>query len=89
MIYWITETPTSSARIYFERQNYTGDRKRGRVPIGAVLFPKEINVPPRKWVEARYNLVHWTEMPRGGHFAALEVPELFVKDVRKFFHKLR
>ena len=85
MIYWITETPTSSARIYFERQNYTGDRKPGRVPFGAVLFPKEINVPPRKWVEARYNLVHWTEMPRGGHFAALEVPELFVKDVRQFF----
>ena len=53
------------------------------------LFPNEIALPPRKWVEARYNIVHWTEMPRGGHFAALEEPELYVDDVRAFFRSLR
>ena len=46
-------------------------------------------MPPRKWVEAHYNLVRWTEMPRGGHFAALEQPELLVDDVRAFFGTLR
>ena len=89
MVYWVTQTPTSSARIYHERGFYTGGRKAGKVPVGVALFPKEINVPPRKWVEARYNLVHWTEMPRGGHFAALEQPDLLVADVRAFFRKVR
>jgi pimeloyl-ACP methyl ester carboxylesterase len=91
MIYWITQTGPSSARIYFERANYTGDRRPGRVPVGCVLFPKEINVPPRQWVEAQFgtNLIHWTQMPRGGHFAAMEVPELLVEDIRAFFRKVR
>jgi pimeloyl-ACP methyl ester carboxylesterase len=89
MVYWVTQTPASSARIYFERQFFTGDRRSGRVPVGVALFPKEINVPPRKWVEAQYNVTHWTEMPRGGHFAALEEPQLLVEDVRKFFRGLR
>ena len=93
MIYWVTQTPTSSARIYFERQPYSPEvaqrRTTGRTPVGVALFPKEINVPPRKWVERSYNLVHFTEMPRGGHFAALETPDLLVGDVRTFFGKLR
>jgi len=89
MIYWVTETAPSAARIYYERQSYTGDRKADKVPVGAAMFPREINVYPRKWVETQYNLVHWTEMPRGGHFAALEQPTLLVEDVRKFFSKLR
>ncbi|MCI0465027.1 MAG: epoxide hydrolase 1 [Gemmataceae bacterium] len=89
MIYWVTETPASSARIYYERKFHTGERKGGRAPVGVALFPKEINVPPRKWVEAQYNLVHWTTMPRGGHFAALEQPSLLVDDIRAFFRKVR
>jgi pimeloyl-ACP methyl ester carboxylesterase len=89
MIYWVTETPASSARIYYEREFHTGGRKAGKVPVGVALFPKEINVPPRRWAETRYNLVHWTEMPRGGHFAALEETGLFVEDVRTFFRKVR
>ncbi|HKB39663.1 MAG TPA: hypothetical protein VKD72_24710, partial [Gemmataceae bacterium] len=89
MIYWVTETPPSAARIYFEQQFHTGGRKAGRVPVGVALFPKEINIPPRKWAEERYNLVHWTAMPRGGHFAALEEPTLLVEDIRKFYRKLR
>ena len=60
-------------------------------PIGFALFPKEINVPPRAWVERSMGgkLFHWTEMPRGGHFAAMEVPELLMEDVRVFFRKVR
>ena len=57
--------------------------------LGA-LFPKEINVPPRAWVERSMGgpLVHWTEMPRGGHFAAMEQPGLLVEDISKFFRSL-
>ena len=95
MIYWVTETMPSSVRLYYEsrhpkaRPSAERPKRSGRVPVGVALFPKEIHVPPRKWVERRYNLVHWTEMPRGGHFAALEEPELFVEDVRKFFRAVR
>jgi pimeloyl-ACP methyl ester carboxylesterase len=89
MLYWVTQSGPSSARIYYEREFYTGDRKSGRAPVGVALFPKEINVPPRKWVEAQYNLIHFTEMPKGGHFAALEQPGLLVDDVRTFFRKVR
>ena len=60
-----------------------------RSPTGAAIFPREIAIPPRRWAEAAYNLVHWTDMPRGGHFAAMEQPELLVEDIRKFFAKLR
>lgn len=59
------------------------------VPTGAALFPTEITIPPRRWAETRYNITHWTEMPRGGHFAALEQPDLLVEDVRTFFQGLR
>ena len=59
-------------------------------PMGFALFPKEINLPPRAWVERTVpNVIHWTEMPRGGHFAAMEQPELLVRDVRSFFSKVR
>ena len=59
--------------------------------LGIALFPKEINVPPQAWVERNVGeqLLHRTEMPHGGHFAALETPELLAKDVRKFFHTVR
>ncbi len=90
MIYWVTQTPASSARIYFERQPYSGDRKAGRTPVGVALFPKEINVPPRAWAQVQLpTMTHWTEMPKGGHFAALEEPGLLVEDVRKFFRTVR
>lgn len=88
-LYWVTETPTSAARIYYERQRDPEEADYVSVPTGAALFPKELALPPRKWAEARYNIVHWTDMPKGGHFAALEEPELYVEDVRKFFGTLR
>ena len=89
MIYWVTETATSSTRIYYENRVAPPVQGRVTVPTACALFPKEITTPPRKWVEARYNLVRWTPMPRGGHFAALEQPELLVGDVREFFRGLR
>jgi len=99
MIYWVTETMPSSTRIYFESSHnqprpasMTPFVSKGKsAPMGFALFPKEINVPPRAWVERAMGgkLVHWTEMPRGGHFAAMEQPGLLVEDVRKFFRALR
>ena len=88
-IYWATETATSSARIYYENRVAGAQQGRVTVPTACALFPKEITVPPRRWIEARYNLTQWTVMPRGGHFAALEEPELLVEDVRKFFRTVR
>jgi epoxide hydrolase len=99
MIYWVTETMPSSTRIYYESQHNLPRPKSmspfqstGRpAPMGFALFPKEINVPPRAWVERGMGgeLTHWTEMARGGHFAALEQPQLLVEDVRAFFRKVR
>jgi microsomal epoxide hydrolase len=89
MIYWVTETAASSTRIYYENRVAAPVQGRVTVPTACALFPHEITTPPRKWVEARYNLVRWTPMPRGGHFAALEQPELLVSDVREFFRGLR
>ena len=59
------------------------------VPTGAAIFPVELIRPPRRWAEAHYNVTRWTRMPRGGHFAALEEPELLVEDIRAFFRGLR
>jgi epoxide hydrolase len=89
MIYWVTQSGGSSTRIYYESRVAPPNPAKVTVPTACALFPKEIVAPPRKWVEARYNLVHWTEMPRGGHFAALEQPQLLVDDVRAFFRTVR
>jgi microsomal epoxide hydrolase len=88
-IYWVTESITSSMRIYWEaRHGERGSRARVTVPTAVALFPKEISLPPRQWVEREYNVTQWTVMPRGGHFAALEEPELFVEDLRRFARSL-
>ena len=90
-IYWVTQTATSSARLYYESRHAPTSRPMGRieVPTGAAIFPSELFISPRPWAEAQYNITHWTEMPRGGHFAALEQPELLVEDLRAFFRPLR
>ena len=90
MIYWVTESGPSSARIYFENRVDPGAQGRVEVPFACARFPAEVfaNVP-RKAVEAAYNVVQYTEMASGGHFAALEEPELLAADVRKFFRNLR
>jgi pimeloyl-ACP methyl ester carboxylesterase len=89
MLYWATQSGASSARIYYENQRALNQPGRVQVPTACAVFPKEISIPPRRWVEQQYNLTRWTEMPRGGHFAALEEPELLVEDVRSFFRPLR
>ena len=90
MLYWATGSIASAARIYYEHI-HTGSRgtlaagERVEVPTAMAVFPREILVGPRQWVERAYNVVRWTEMPRGGHFAALEQPELLAADIRAFF----
>ncbi len=87
-LYWATGTGASSCRIYWEMRQAGKaaiPQEFVRVPTGIANFPAEITKMPRAWVENRYDVVHWSEPPRGGHFAAMEVPELFTDDVRTFF----
>jgi len=90
-LYWVTQTAASSARIYYESRHPTSpvNRNRIEVPTACADFPKEIIWSPRAHVATRYNIVRWTEMARGGHFAALEQPQLLVDDVRAFFREVR
>jgi len=98
-LYWVTETMPSSMRIYYESSHeaprpasmtpFTA-RNSPPAPMGFALFPKEINVPARGAVEQSVpNVIHWTEFPSGGHFAAMEQPEALARDVRAFFSKVR
>ncbi|BBZ28480.1 epoxide hydrolase [Mycolicibacterium madagascariense] len=89
MLYWVTGTGASSARLYWESRAARGSGGRVELPTGIASFPKEITRPPRAWCEPNYHITHWTTMPRGGHFAAFEQPELFVEDVRRFFATVR
>ncbi|MFN8628171.1 MAG: epoxide hydrolase [Candidatus Binatia bacterium] len=91
-LYWVTETATSSARLYREAMQRGWFPPRGfriEVPTGCAIFPGEIFRPPRAWVERSFNVQHWTEFPAGGHFAAMEEPEALVGDIRTFFRPLR
>lgn len=90
MLYWVNATGASSARLYWESFGKDRDRPPVDVPAGVAVFPKEIVAPVRKWMAPRFrNIVHWREMPRGGHFAAFEQPALFVDELRGFFGTLR
>ncbi|QBD74617.1 epoxide hydrolase [Ktedonosporobacter rubrisoli] len=92
MIYWVTETLNSSIRTYYENVHLPPPLQAGeriKVPAGVALFPKEANRPPREWGERSLQIERWTEMPRGGHFAALEEPELLAEEMRTFFRPLR
>jgi microsomal epoxide hydrolase len=92
MLYWVTRTGTSSARLYWERNQAPETmvpQVRVTVPTGVANFPGELVRSERRHAERYFNVVHWTELPRGGHFASWEVPDLFVEDVRTFFRPLR
>jgi len=89
MLYWLTGTGASSARLYWESFSAFGKREPVLLPTGVAEFPKEILRSPRPWCEPHYNITRWTTMPRGGHFAAFEQPELLVEDVRAFFATVR
>ena len=91
-LYWVTNTAASSIRLYREAKLtplQLGPGERIRVPMGFANFPFEAPSPPRRWVERGYEVRRWTEMARGGHFAAWEEPELLAKDIREFFRPLR
>ena len=99
MIYWTTESIGPSFLTYYDRANagaltwvkeamkkWTGSAK---VPAAFALFPGDIGHPPREWAERFFNVQRWTEMPRGGHFAAMEEPELLADDIRTWFREFR
>jgi pimeloyl-ACP methyl ester carboxylesterase len=88
MVYWVTHTITSSMRLYWEMRHAGASGESPQhvgVPTGVARYPKEVLPFPRSWVERQYNVTHWAVMPRGGHFAAMEQPALFVDDLRTFF----
>jgi pimeloyl-ACP methyl ester carboxylesterase len=92
MLYWATEAATSSCRLYYEMvhaDKFPPSGVRVDVPTGCAIFPREIIKPPRKWAERVFDVRRWTRMPRGGHFAAMEEPQLLVEDIRAFFRPLR
>jgi pimeloyl-ACP methyl ester carboxylesterase len=88
MLYWVTGTVRSSLFTYYTeaRSPSLGASDRVRVAVAVALFPNDVNgIPPRSLADRTLNVQRWTEMPRGGHFAALEEPELFASDVAAFF----
>jgi pimeloyl-ACP methyl ester carboxylesterase len=95
MVYLVTGTFNSASWIYYGRREEGGrllspEGRRVEVPTAVALFPAELlSWPPRSYVERVYNISRWTEMPRGGHFAALEQPDLLVEDIRAFARTLR
>ena len=91
-IYWATQTISSSVRLYYESglESLTLTPEDGvTVPTSFASFPVEINYPPQEWLERTYNLVRYTKMPSGGHFAASEEPALLAQDIRDSFRPLR
>jgi pimeloyl-ACP methyl ester carboxylesterase len=90
MLYWVSATAASSARLYWESFGKRRKPQQVTVPTGVAVFPKEIVTPVRRWMEDGYtDIRHWQEMPRGGHFSAFEQPALFVAAVREYFALLR
>jgi microsomal epoxide hydrolase len=91
MVYWVTQTAASAARIYYENRHASPDQyaRKGPVPTACAVFAGEPFWSPRPWVEKRYNVKRWTEFPHGGHFAALEQPDALVGDIRAFFRDIR
>ena len=88
-LYWFSGSITSAARLYYEDEHSERDFSYIEVPTAGALFPREIIIPPRVWAEKLYNIQRWSRYDRGGHFAAFEVPELWLQDVRAFFRDLR
>ena len=91
-LYWLTETIHSSIRLYSESRNAPlifGKNDFVKVPTAIVRLPKEDPFPPREYIERGFNIVQWTDLPAGGHFAAMEQPEALSKDIVTFFSRLK
>ncbi|MFE2931972.1 epoxide hydrolase family protein [Streptomyces sp. NPDC059278] len=93
MLYWLTGTAVSSARLYYETAHssvgWDAEVPHSKTPTGVAVFPADLALPVRSLAERTDNVVHWSEFGRGGHFPALEVPDLLVGDLREFFRTLR
>ena len=92
MIYWLSQSIYPSTRFYWAHRQSPPSAVRPEridVPTGIMLCPKEVMSPPREAVARKYDLRQWTQPDVGGHFAALEVPELLIEDLRSFFRPLR
>jgi microsomal epoxide hydrolase len=95
MVYILTKSFNTASWIYFGRREEGGrffpkDFKKITVPTAVAIFPAEMSEwPPRSYVERIFNIKQWSEMLGGGHFAALEKPDLLVEDIRKFLRSLR
>jgi pimeloyl-ACP methyl ester carboxylesterase len=87
-VYWLTGTINASMRLYYETDLKTAVPDRVQVPTGHARYPGEIYKIPRVWAESVYDVGHWAEMDAGGHFAAMEVPDRFVADLRTCFRAL-
>lgn len=89
-LYWVTGSIATSFLPYFEATNNPNPIpwRPIRVPCAVALFPADISAPPREWAERYYNVVRWTEMPSGGHFPAMEEPDLLSRDMNAFFDSL-
>ena len=84
-LYWLTNSAASSARLYWHSFGSMGFDPIS-LPTGGTIFPKELFQTSRRWAEKRFsNLIYWNEVDTGGHFAALEVPEIFVDEVQACF----
>jgi pimeloyl-ACP methyl ester carboxylesterase len=89
MMYWLTDSAASSARLYWESFN-NQDLSAIDIPVGCSIFPKEIFRSSLRWAEKRFsNLVYWNELEKGGHFAAFEQPTTFIEELRNCFRQLR
>ncbi|TQM81703.1 pimeloyl-ACP methyl ester carboxylesterase [Saccharothrix saharensis] len=88
-LYWLTGTAASAAQVYYEEISAKGwgEQARTTVPTGVLVSAHDVTI--RRWAERDHDVVHWTELDRGGHFLALEQPDLLVADVREFFAGLR
>ena len=87
-VYWLTATAGSAARIYYEDARTWGQpRPRSPVPTAVAVFPGDTTI--RTLAERDHNVLHWAEFSRGGHFAAMEAPDLLAGDVREFFRQFR
>jgi len=97
MIYWLTATAGPSAQIYYESAPFLPiadapptARAASALPLGVAVFPKDVLLPVRRFAERDFkNIVHWSEFDRGGHFPALEQPDMFVADLREFARTVR
>ena len=90
MLYWLTNTAVSSARLYWESKLAFFAPKGVALPVAVSAFPDELYQAPRSWTERAYpNLIHYNKLDKGGHFAAWEQSQLFSEEVRAGFGSLR